>query len=167
MDILIEKMREADGIVLGISRLFLEHYGTHENPSWSARAPLHMVENALKGKVGGMVATAGSSIIAASRKTMAAMERWFATHEMLVVHARPCGGRFWAAVQLRRALRGLDEEGKPIWRSVKRDAAAFACARQLGGRFGRTRPSGFPGSPLMRSWLSMSVASRSGGLSAP
>ena len=52
--------------------------------------PQHMVANAFKGKVGGMVATAGLSDCGVE-ETLAAMDRWFATQEMLVVHPRPEG----------------------------------------------------------------------------
>lgn len=130
MDILIEKMREADGIVLASPDYFSSI--TARMKSFMERTrPLHMVENALKGKVGGMVATAGLDNCGIE-ETMAAMERWFATHEMLVVHARPAGPVLGSGATA-TGFAGLDEEGKPIWRSVKRDAAAFACARQLGG----------------------------------
>ncbi len=129
MDVLSAKMREADGIVLA-SPDYFSGVTARMKAFMERTRPLHMVENVLKGKVGGMVATAGLDNCGIE-ETMGAMDRWFATHEMLAVHPRPAGPVLGSGATA-TGFGGLDEDGKPIWRSVKRDAAAFACARQLG-----------------------------------
>lgn len=129
MDVLYAKLQEADGVVLA-SPDYFSSVTARMKTFMERTRPLHMVENVLKGKVGGMVATAGLDNCGIE-ETMAAMDRWFATHEMLAVHARPEGPVLGSGATA-TGFGGLDEDGKPIWRSVKRDAAAFACARQLG-----------------------------------
>lgn len=129
MDGLYDTMREADGIILA-SPDYISSVTARMKTFMERTRPFHMVENVLKGKVGGMVATAGLDNCGVE-ETMAAMERWFATHEMLVVHPRPEGPVLGMGATA-TGFGGLDDEGAPIWRSVKKDAAAFACARQLG-----------------------------------
>ena len=89
-----------------------------------------MVANALKGKAGGAVTTSGL-VDCGAEETLGVLYRFFATHEMLVVHPRPKGpvkANGTAASQ----FAGLDEEGRIRWRRVQDDATAFAYARQLG-----------------------------------
>ena len=86
---LVEKLLAADGIVLASPDYF---------SSVSARMKTFMERTRLstwwptplQGKVGGMVATAGLSDCGVE-ETLATMDRWFATQEMLVVHPRPEG----------------------------------------------------------------------------
>ena len=87
-------------------------------------------DNALKGKAGGAVTTSGL-VDCGAEETLGVLDRFFATHEMLVVHPRPKGpvkANGTAASQ----FAGLDEEGRIRWRRVQDDATAFAYARQLG-----------------------------------
>lgn len=129
MDGLVENMKAADGIILGSPDYFANV--TARTKTFIDRTrPLHMVANALKGKVGGMVTTSGLDDCGAE-ETLGVLDRFFATHEMLVVHPRPAG-----PVQANGAaasqFAGFDDEGRIRWRRVQDDRAAFAFARQLG-----------------------------------
>lgn len=129
MDGLVEKMKAADGIVLG-SPDYFANVTARMKTFIDRTRPLHMVENALKGKVGGMVTTSGL-VDCGAEETLGALDRFFATHEMLVVHPRPAGpvqANGTAASQ----FAGLDDEGRIRWRRVQDDRTAFAFARQLG-----------------------------------
>ncbi len=129
MDDLFETMRAANGIILASPDYFSGP--TSRMRTFMERTrPFHMTENVLKNKVGGMVATAGLDNCGVEA-TMEVMDRWFATHEMLVIHPRPLGPVLGSGPTA-TGFAGLDEQGKPIWRSVKKDTAAFASARQLG-----------------------------------
>lgn len=89
MDNLKEKMLEADGIILGSP----DYFGnvTARTKCFIDRTrPLHMVENQLKGKVGGFLTMAGLDNCGAEA-TNHVLENFFTTHEMLVVHPRPAG----------------------------------------------------------------------------
>ena len=130
MDALYAKMREADGIILA-SPDYFSNVTARMKTFMERTRPFHMVENALKGKVGGLVASAGLNDCGIE-ETMGVMDRWFATHEMLVVHPRLAGpvlGAGAAATQ----YAGYDaEKGRERWRRVEDDEVAFATARQLG-----------------------------------
>lgn len=129
MDMLYEKMMKADGIVLG-SPVYFGNVSARMKCFMDRTRPLHMVDNALAGKVGGMVTTAGLPDCGC-QETLGVMDRFFATHEMLVVHPRPLGpvtGDGVAATQLAR----FNEAGDPEWRSIKDDENAFKRARRLG-----------------------------------
>lgn len=89
MDELKEKMLEADGVILGSP----DYFGnvTARTKCFIDRTrPLHMVENQLKGKVGGFLTMAGLDNCGAEA-TNHVLENFFTTHEMLVVHPRPAG----------------------------------------------------------------------------
>lgn len=129
MDLLYDKMMRADGIVLG-SPVYFGTVSARMKNFMDRTRPLHMVDNALAGKVAGMVTCAGLPDCGC-QGALAAMDHFFATHEMLVVHPRPLGpvtGDGVAATQLSR----FNEAGDPEWRSVKDDENAFKCARRLG-----------------------------------
>lgn len=129
MDGLVEKMKAADGIILG-SPDYFANVSARMKAFIDRTRPLHMTANALKGKVGGMAVTSGLDDCGAE-EALGVLDRFFATHEMLVVHPRPLGpvmGNGATASQ----FAGLDDEGRIRWRRVQDDAAAFAFARQLG-----------------------------------
>lgn len=129
MDLLYDKMREADVILLGSPDYFGDVSARMKNFMDRTR-PFHMVENVLKGKIGGGVTTAGLDNCGVE-STMAMIDHWFATQELLVVHPRPAGPVLKCGAEA-TGFAGLTEEGKPIWRSVKGDKPAFDSARQLG-----------------------------------
>ena len=129
MDSLYEKMREADVILLGSPDYFGDVTARMKNFMDRTR-PFHMVENVLAGKIGGGVTTAGLDNCGVE-STMAMIDHWFATQELLVVHPRPKGPVLKCGAEA-TGFAGLTEDGKPIWRSVKGDKPAFDSARQLG-----------------------------------
>lgn len=129
MDGLAAKMKAADGIIVG-SPDYFANVSARTKTFIDRTRPLHMVANALKGKAGGAVTTSGL-VDCGAEETLGVLDRFFATHEMLVVHPRPKGpvkANGTAASQ----FAGLDEEGRIRWRRVQDDATAFAYARQLG-----------------------------------
>ena len=129
MDGLVAKMKAADGIIVG-SPDYFANVSARTKTFIDRTRPLHMVANALKGKAGGAVTTSGL-VDCGAEETLGVLDRFFATHEMLVVHPRPKGpvkANGTAASQ----FAGLDEEGRIRWRRVQDDATAFAYARQLG-----------------------------------
>lgn len=129
MDGLEQKLKEADGIVLG-SPDYFANVSARMKTFMDRTRPLHMVENALKGKVGGMVATAGLDNCGIE-ETMGVMDRFFAVHEMTVVHPRPTGPVL-ANGATASQFAGFDGSGRTKWRRIEEDAVAFAFARQLG-----------------------------------
>lgn len=127
---LTEKLLDADGIVLA-SPDYFSSVSARMKTFMERTRPLHMVANALKGKVGGMVATAGLSDCGIE-EAMSAMDRWFATQEILVVHPR-VEGPVLASGATATQYAGLDtEKGRIRWRRVEDDQVAFDTARQLG-----------------------------------
>ena len=129
MDGLVEQMKAADGIILGSPDYFANV--TARTKTFIDRTrPLHMVENALKGKVGGMVTSSGLGDCGAE-ETLGVMDHFFAAHEMLVVHPRPAGPVLANGVAACQ-FAGFDETGRVQWRRVQDDAVAFSFARQLG-----------------------------------
>ena len=121
--------KPADGIIVG-SPDYFANVSARTKTFIDRTRPLHMVANALKGKAGGAVTTSGL-VDCGAEETLGVLDRFFATHEMLVVHPRPKGpvkANGTAASQ----FAGLDEEGRIRWRRVQDDATAFAYARQLG-----------------------------------
>ena len=91
--------------------------------------PLHMTANALKGKVGGLIATTGLSNCG-GEEAVAALQRWFQIHEILLVQPRP-EGEVRANYPLGSMFRGY-EDGRVKWRRIEDDEVAFMFARQLG-----------------------------------
>lgn len=129
MDDLVVKMKAADALILGSPDYFANVSGRMKTFIDRTR-PLHMVENALKGKVGGMVATAGLDNCGAE-ETIGVLDRFFATHEMLVVHPRP-QGPVLANSATASQFGGFNEQGRVAWRRVEDDTVAVSFARQLG-----------------------------------
>lgn len=125
----VAKMLKADGIVLG-SPDYFSNVSSRMKAFMERTRPLHMVANALKGKIGGAVVTAGLPDCGAE-KTLAELNHFFAIQEVTVVNPRPLGpvmGNGPIATQ----FGGMDDAGRVQWRSVKADSAGFAFARQLG-----------------------------------
>lgn len=129
MDALYEKMRSADAILLA-SPDYFDTVSARTKNFMDRTRPFHMVENVLKGKIGAGLTTAGLNNCGAEG-TLALIDQWLATHEMLAVHARP-EGPVLAPGAIATGFAGLDEAGRPVWRSVKGDDIGFAIARQLG-----------------------------------
>lgn len=129
MQALTAKLMEADGIILG-SPDYFSGASARMKTFIDRTRPLHMVANALKGKVGGAVVTAGLADCGAE-STLAQLYSFFAVHEMLAVHPRPLGpvmGNGPIATQ----FGGIGEDGTVSWRSVKADSIGTAFAHQLG-----------------------------------
>lgn len=129
MEALYAKMREADIILLASPDYFGTVSARTKNFMDRTR-PFHMVENVLAGKVGGALATAGLDNCG-GEGTLALLDQWFATQGMLAVHPRPAGAPLAGGV-VATGFAGLDEAGRPRWRSVKDDLIGFALAAQLG-----------------------------------
>lgn len=129
MEELKEKMLEADGIILGSP----DYFGnvTARTKCFIDRTrPLHMVENQLKGKVGGFLTMTGLDNCGAEA-TNHVLENFFTTHEMLVVHPRPTGPVIGSGIT--GSLMAGMKDGKPRWRrSVEEDPIAVPMAKQLG-----------------------------------
>lgn len=124
-----EKMLEADGIILG-SPDYFSNVTARMKCFIDRTRPLHMTSNQLKGKVGGFLTMSGLDNCGAEA-TNAAMEQFFATHEMLIVHPRP-EGPVIASSTTGSLMAGM-KDGKPRWRrSVDEDPIAPALAHQLG-----------------------------------
>lgn len=129
MDALVEKMRSADGILLG-SPVYFGNVTARMKTFIDRTRPLHMAENALAGKVGGAVVTAGLPDCGAEG-TLAVLDAFFATHEMIAVHPRPAGPVLRGGV-IATQLAGFSEGGRPCWQSTKDDQVALKFAAQLG-----------------------------------
>lgn len=129
MNDLYEKMLDADAILLASPDYFGTVSARMKNFMDRTR-PFHMVENVLAGKVGGALATAGLNNCG-GEGALALMDQWFATQGMLAVHPRPAGAPL-AGGTVATGFAGLDEEGRPQWRSVKADPIGFTLARQMG-----------------------------------
>lgn len=129
MEALYAKMCEADIILLASPDYFGTVSARTKNFMDRTR-PFHMVENVLAGKVGGALATAGLDNCG-GEGTLALLDQWFDTQGMLAVHPRPAGAPLAGGV-VATGFAGLDEAGRPRWRSVKDDPIGFALAAQLG-----------------------------------
>lgn len=128
MQELYEKMKAADGIILASPNYFA-NVTARMKCFMDRTRPLHMTSNALKGKVGGLLATTGLSNCG-GEEAVNAMQRWFAIHEMLLVQPRP-EGEVLGIAPLATMFRGY-EDGRVKWRRVEDDEIAFLYARQLG-----------------------------------
>lgn len=129
MNDLYEKLRDADVVLLGSPDYFGTVSAQMKNFMDRTR-PFHMVENVLAGKVGGSLATAGLNNCG-GEGALALLDAWLATQGMLAVHPRMPGAPLAGGV-VATGFAGLDEAGRPQWRSVKADEIGFALARQLG-----------------------------------
>lgn len=124
-----QKMLEADGILIASPNYFSNVTARMKN-FFDRTRPLHMTSNQLKGKVAGFL-TMGGLDNTGSETANAIMENFCATHEMLIVHARPEGPVLGSGVT--GSLLDSVEDGIPHWRrSVKDDPIAPLIAAQLG-----------------------------------
>lgn len=123
-----QQLREADGIILASPNYFA-NVSARMKCFMDRTRPLHMVENQLKGKVGGIIATTGLSNCGGEEAT-AALQRWFQIHEMLLVHPRPEGEVLGNGCL--GSMFDSYEDGRVKWRRVQDDQIALAFARQLG-----------------------------------
>lgn len=126
---LVHKMLPADGIIFGSPDYFSGVTGRMKTFIDRTR-PLHMVENALKGKVAGAVVTSGLTDCG-GESTLAQLYGYIATQEMLAVHPRPKGPVMGNGV-LATQFAGMSDEDRPSWRKVQSDPIGIAYARQLG-----------------------------------
>ncbi len=130
MDGIVAAMLEADGIVLG-SPDYFSNVTARMKTFMDRTRFLHMKENLLKDKVGGIVSVAGLANCGVE-STVEVMDRFFATHEMLVVHPRPEGPVIGSAVT-GSLMEGFRDDGRVQWRrSVQEDLIALRFASQLG-----------------------------------
>ena len=128
MTTIMEKMKEADGIIVASPNYFSDVSARTKNFMDRTRC-MHMVENALKGKVGGIITTTGLNNCGVEH-AMATIERFFTIHEMWIVHPRPEGpvlgfgtsGSQWAG----------REDGKVKWRRISDDDVAAEFCQVLG-----------------------------------
>lgn len=125
---IMDALKQADGIILGSPNYFANVSARMKNFMDRTRC-LHMVENQLKGKVGGIVATTGLSNCG-GEEAVAAMQRWFQIHEMLLVQPRP-EGEVLGNGCLGSMFCGYGD-GKVKWRRIQDDQIAYRFARQLG-----------------------------------
>lgn len=128
MDELYEKLVSVDGIIVG-SPDYFSNVSARMKTFFDRTRPLHMVENVLKGKVGGMVATGGLNGCGLE-ETLAVMDRFLATHEMLIVHPRVAGPVVAGGVMASQ-FAGIDDDGNVRWRNIQDDQVARSFARQL------------------------------------
>lgn len=127
---LVDKMLAADGIILG-SPDYFSNVTARMKTFIDRTRYLHMVENKLKNKVGGMVTVAGLNNCGLE-PTVDVLERFFATQEMLVVHPRPMGPVLGVGCT-GSMFGGFREDGRIQWRrSATEDPIAMGFARQLG-----------------------------------
>lgn len=130
MDILVGKLLEADGIVWGTPDYFSEVTARMKCMMDRTR-PLHMVENKLKGKVAGIVVTAGLNNCGAE-SAVESLRRFCATHEMLVLNSRPAGPVRSGSVTAVQ-MDGVGPDGRVRYRRTSADdVIALDAARQLG-----------------------------------
>ncbi|MGI6106197.1 MAG: flavodoxin family protein [Raoultibacter sp.] len=127
---IVEKMLDADGIILG-SPDYFSNVTARMKTFFDRTRFLHMVENQLKGKVGGIVTVAGLCNTGLE-PTLDVLERWFVTQEMLIVHPRPEGPVLGTGVT-GSTFAGFREDGRIQWRrSITEDVIAVKMAEQLG-----------------------------------
>lgn len=128
MQMLYEKMAEADGIILA-SPNYYANVTARMKCFMDRTRPLHMTANALKGKVGGLIATTGLNNCG-GEETVASLQRWFQIQEILLVQPRP-EGEVRANYPMGSMFRGM-EDGRVKWRRIEDDEVAIMYARQLG-----------------------------------
>lgn len=125
-----QKMLEADAILLGSPNYFSNVSGRMKTFMDRTR-PLHMVANALKGKVGGCVCMTGLDHCGAEQ-TVEVMERWFTTHEMNIVRPRP-EGPVRVASPIGSLLDSFNDDCLPNWRrGISEDKVGQMMCAQLG-----------------------------------
>lgn len=130
MNELVEKMLAADGIILG-SPVYCASVTGRMKTFIDRTRPLHMVSNALKGKVGAAIATAGLPDCGIE-DTMCYLDRVFAVHEMIAVHPRPAGPVLANGPKATQ-FAGYDAETSRIrWRRTQDDEIGTLFAKQLG-----------------------------------
>ncbi|MEG0757835.1 MAG: flavodoxin family protein [Raoultibacter sp.] len=126
---LVDKMLAADGIILG-SPDYFSNVTARMKTFIDRTRYLHMVENKLKHKVGGMITVAGLNNCGLE-PTVDVLERFFVTHEMLVVHPRPAGPVLGAGCT-GSTFGGFREDGRIQWRrSTLEDPIAVEFARKI------------------------------------
>lgn len=123
-----EKLRKADGIILA-SPNYCANVSARMKNFMDRTRFMHMVENQLKGKIGGIIATTGLSNCG-GEEAVAAMQRWFQIQEVLIVQPRPVGevlGNFCLGTMYRTY-----ENDRVKWQRIEDDQIAFKFAKQLG-----------------------------------
>ena len=130
MQVIEAKMKEADGIIMG-SPDYFSNVSARMKTFIDRTRYLHMVENQLKGKVAGIVTVAGLNNCGIE-PTVDVLERFFVTHEMLIVHPRPEGPVLGTGTT-GSTMGGFREDGRIQWRrSITEDVIAVKFAEQLG-----------------------------------
>lgn len=130
MDQIVNKLKEADGIILGSPDYFSNVTARMKTFIERTRF-LHMTENMLKGKVGGYVTVAGLNNCG-GESAASVLDHFFATQEILVVHPRPQGAVLGSGANA-TTMAGIREDGRITWRRTSlEDEIAVAFAKQLG-----------------------------------
>lgn len=125
---LMDLMKEADGIIIASPNYFADVTARTKNFMDRTRC-MHMVANALKGKVGGIINSTGLNNCGVEHAA-ATLERFFTIHEMWIVHPRPEGPVMgFGAVGSQWAGR---KDGKIKWRRISDDDVAIEYCKVLG-----------------------------------
>ena len=125
-----EKMLAADAIILGSPDYFSNVTARMKNFMDRTR-PMHMVANALKGKVAGCVCMCGLDHCGAEQ-TVETMERWMTVHEMTIVRPRP-EGPVRIGAPIGSLLDSFNDDCLPQWRrGIEQDKVAQMMCAQLG-----------------------------------
>lgn len=130
MNLVVEKMLGADGIILA-SPVYCASVTGRMKTFIDRTRPLHMVANALKGKVGAAMATAGLPDCGIE-DTMCYLDRVFAVHEMIALHPRPAGPVLANGPKATQFVGYDSEKARIRWRRTQDDEIGSLFAKQLG-----------------------------------
>jgi len=133
MQVLAEKLLEADGIILGSPVYYMTVSGILKNLMDRSRY-LRMVKLKLKDKVGGAIAVAGLRN-GGQEFTIATIHNYFLGMGMIVV-GPTLGGNSITFGGVGTLYGGMDEKGIK-WRRVSEDEVAVETSRGLGERVAR------------------------------
>ena len=133
MNILAEKMLDADGIVLGSPTYFMNVSGIMKNFIDRTR-PLHMYQNKLKGKIGGAVTVAGMRH-GGQEFVIDYLERFMRSHGMILVDGMEPPTTeprmLFTGGAIGTIYKGMEEDNVVWSRSVSEDGAAIKGANFL------------------------------------
>lgn len=134
--LLLEKMRNADGILLGSPVYFGNVTGQLKTLIDRTRS-LHMVRNALQGKVGGALVQAGLRH-GGQEAALAFLEKYLRSQGLTLVEGFEAWGEaeprsLFSSGTMGTLYRDSDEQGKPLWfKGVMEDCLTVKACRLLG-----------------------------------
>ncbi|MEW6661195.1 MAG: flavodoxin family protein [Bacillota bacterium] len=134
--VLLEKMRNADGILLGSPVYFGNITGQLKTLIDRTRS-LHMVRNALQGKVGGALVQAGLRH-GGQEAALAFLEKFLRSQGLILVEGFEAWGdedprSLFASGTIGTLYKDSDEQGKPHWfKGVMEDQLTVKACRLLG-----------------------------------